>query len=643
MKKYFIPAAICVTLLITAFFVFVSVFPDTFAKKISNLSHILNPSTNLAQVSGARTFYIDWDTGNDSSNGTSKSTPWKRQPYMKGFAGSYSHQAGDSFIFKGGVTWPNTAFQMKITQGGSSESNRDYYRADTSWYSGSSWRRPLFDFENIMLGSGWYSSAGIFVENASYITFENLEIARHRSPLNTNGMAYGTASIVLSGTTGYVTVQDSLIRDWSIPTPVPDDLDGGGSGGVHSIGIVNGGGQGIKILRNVFTQSGSSVKSGNSVWLWGEVAYNEFYQTVTGMLGGGVIHDNHIHDMVAPSDARFHPNAIYAQVPSTIYGNVIHDIYVGSSAIYLSPAFIGGSTGQDLVYNNVVYNVGYQAPVQIDTEGNGDNTIVGSRVYNNTLQQLQGNCVRIVARSGRGNFGTLDMKNNICVSEIANPICINNVGAGCGTVNNVIDIKNIIMTPVQAAAQSLSSGNRFALNGSQTEIIDKAVDLSSIFFKDISGNNRQSGAWDIGAYEFGGSSGSVPQPTTYTLSVSKSGTGSGSVSGAGISCGSDCSEVVNSGTSLSLTPTADAGSTFSGWSGACNGTGFCSVTLNSNVSLTASFTANAPTTVPLMSSLSFEAEAGLLESPFTSSGTTISQSSQTTDPTQGGRARYRFT
>jgi hypothetical protein len=52
------------------------------------------------------TYYIDWNASNDSDNGTSTSTPWKRCPGMPGFSGSYTHANGDIFVFKGGVTWP---------------------------------------------------------------------------------------------------------------------------------------------------------------------------------------------------------------------------------------------------------------------------------------------------------------------------------------------------------------------------------------------------------------------------------------------------------------------------------------------------------------------------------------------------------
>ena len=79
----------------------------------------------------------------------------------------------------------------------------------------------------------------------------------------------------------------------------------------------------------------------------------------------------------------------------------------------------------------------------------------------------------------------------------------------------------------------------------------------------------------------------------YTLSVYKSGLGSGRVtsSPSGINCGSDCSESYNSGTTVTLTATPDSGSTFVGWSGDCSGTGSCTLTMNSNKSVTANFDA----------------------------------------------------
>ncbi|HEX5129035.1 MAG TPA: CHRD domain-containing protein, partial [Usitatibacter sp.] len=86
---------------------------------------------------------------------------------------------------------------------------------------------------------------------------------------------------------------------------------------------------------------------------------------------------------------------------------------------------------------------------------------------------------------------------------------------------------------------------------------------------------------------------------TRALTVSKAGTGGGTVSGtteAGtvVSCGVDCSEAIPDGKVAALTATAGAGSIFTGWSGACAGTGACNVTMDAAKSVTATFAVAAP-------------------------------------------------
>ena len=78
-------------------------------------------------------------------------------------------------------------------------------------------------------------------------------------------------------------------------------------------------------------------------------------------------------------------------------------------------------------------------------------------------------------------------------------------------------------------------------------------------------------------------------PPTHTLTVALAGSGSGRVSGGGLSCPSTCSKSFASGTAVTLTASPATGSSFSGWSGACTGTGACAVTMNSDQSVTATF------------------------------------------------------
>ena len=80
----------------------------------------------------------------------------------------------------------------------------------------------------------------------------------------------------------------------------------------------------------------------------------------------------------------------------------------------------------------------------------------------------------------------------------------------------------------------------------------------------------------------------------FTLTVATSGTGSGTVTSnpARINCPSACSTLFNEGTVVALTATAAGDSTFTNWSGACSGTDACSVTMNSDQSVTATFAVN---------------------------------------------------
>jgi hypothetical protein len=78
----------------------------------------------------------------------------------------------------------------------------------------------------------------------------------------------------------------------------------------------------------------------------------------------------------------------------------------------------------------------------------------------------------------------------------------------------------------------------------------------------------------------------------HDLQVARAGAGSGSVSSnpAGISCGTDCVESYDAHTMVTLTAVADPDSTFMGWSGGgCSGAGACVVTMDSAVSVTATF------------------------------------------------------
>jgi Divergent InlB B-repeat domain len=83
---------------------------------------------------------------------------------------------------------------------------------------------------------------------------------------------------------------------------------------------------------------------------------------------------------------------------------------------------------------------------------------------------------------------------------------------------------------------------------------------------------------------------------SHTVTITTDGIGSGTVTSdpAGVSCGSDCEQIYHGGTEVTFTATEDAGSTFVTWSSPCGTERTCSVSVEGDVSLTATFD-TAPT------------------------------------------------
>ena len=160
------------------------------------------------------------------------------------------------------------------------------------------------------------------------------------------------------------------------------------------------------------------------------------------------------------------------------------------------------------------------------------------------------------------------------INSGANPLFLNwTIGTvTCGAYNSTVHSCSNFDLRLQSGSPAINVG----------------ADLSSIWSNatDKDGVSRPQGsAWDIGAYEY------VSGTTQYALTVSKLGTGSGTVtsSPSGIDCGSTCSNTYAAETSVILTAAPDSGNAFTGWGGACSGTGTCTVTMNAAKTVTASF------------------------------------------------------
>jgi hypothetical protein len=82
-------------------------------------------------------------------------------------------------------------------------------------------------------------------------------------------------------------------------------------------------------------------------------------------------------------------------------------------------------------------------------------------------------------------------------------------------------------------------------------------------------------------------------PMQYSLTVHDYGNGTVKSSPSGINCGSVCSASFDQGTEVTLTAVAAQGYDFSGWAGACSGSGACVVKMNDTQSVNVRFTPSA--------------------------------------------------
>ena len=82
-------------------------------------------------------------------------------------------------------------------------------------------------------------------------------------------------------------------------------------------------------------------------------------------------------------------------------------------------------------------------------------------------------------------------------------------------------------------------------------------------------------------------------PQVFNLTVNRTGKGRVTSTPGGIDCGSVCNASFTEGAPINLDAVPDSGQNFLGWSGACHGSGVCSLTLSANTSVGAKFFASA--------------------------------------------------
>jgi parallel beta-helix repeat protein len=193
-------------------------------------------------------------------------------------------------------------------------------------------------------------------------------------------------------------------------------------------------------------------------------------------------------------------------------------------------------------------------------------------------------------------------------------------------------LDNVTFEPVDATLLDTTKKSVLFMNETEN---DKTISLGSKTYSDLNGNTV-TGSITLTPYSskiliF---TGNTPL-TNYTLTLQKAGTGNGTITSqpTGIDCGDDCTESYQTGTAITLTATADSGSTFAGFTGDANCSDSFSITADMNC--TATF--NKETVQPTNYTLTLQ-KAGTGTGTVTSQPTGVDCGDDCTESYQTGTA-----
>jgi len=477
----------------------------------------------VAVSASASTYYIDYSAGNDSNSGTSKTSPWQHAPGMQGCTGTCAKvkpQPGDNIILKGGMTWPNAVFPWNWQWSGTS-GNPIYIGVDQTWYTGSSWRRPIFDAQNLSIVGGY----NLFIRalSQSWVTWDNIEM---KNQAWTGTAGYATLGCgVFAGGQG-ITLQHWYVHHWMHTGSAGDQF-------VCITGDTNSPYMGSSVLQDsVFDNSDGDGNSGSVAYAWPSALRNVIHDVANGILpvGQGEIAYNHIYNIQKSFDSTVHENAIETLISNGTYyihNNLIHDTY-GECLM------IGNTNETDYVWNNVVYEGGTGNCNMIHFPQNSDPG-VAMYFWNNTIVARAGNACFYTGTFSPG-WDSIAIQNNHCITT--GPLYSPTPSAKTLTIDH-----NVLMTPTTAGSQGYvltevyvysptstsdgTVGQGVSLSGQAGgPLISLSSDTSYACTVDAANQvscparttNSRSNSWDVGAYQMSSTAAPNP-PTALTASV----------------------------------------------------------------------------------------------------------------------------
>ena len=409
----------------------------------------------FAVPSWAATYYIDITAGDDTRTSTqaqSKSTPWKHLRCMVSVtpgsaAATYTPMAGDVFVLKGGETWGTTNFPCKWQWNGTSAVNQITVTTDSTWFTGASWTRPIWNGQDtpqpFTYFSGLTANVMLYCDflntSCDYSTFSNIEVT---------GFAWSTATtwcavIFGAGATNW-TIDQFYIHRWSHAGATADcNILLGESGGNQARGntFQNG-------IIDGSDQIGSA-SGGNYLW---PIYINSYFSDISGGFltkGNAVVRGNtFLRCTHSAIELLSHPNFLESLgfTPTTA-----HTIYVshnyfslggaGGTGSGCETAFIGNPGETAYLWNNVWVDMPGAFPELTQNGGVGAACHpacagVAAYFWNNTFYSAlptASYCIRN-GHAGEGLYTRIEFLNNHCI-------------AGAGILDPALETVTLVGTP----------------------------------------------------------------------------------------------------------------------------------------------------------------------------------------------------
>jgi hypothetical protein len=514
----------------------------------------------------ATTHYIAAN-GLDTNNGTSESAPWAHLPGMATCTNncvSYAPLAGDTFILRGCDVWPNASFPIHWKWSGTS-SSQITIGVDKSWYNATNcpttWNRPIFDAGGTNIGGAGCGGLGanwfVYLDHVTYVIWNWIEARGLYWNNDQQNRCYHTVGNLIGNGTDYVVVSNWYFHGWThglsagtsdvggagmimttynttpsctnclVTNSVIDNSDSvDGATCVTDHSLCSGGDIGVSatnnVIRNVVEAFLTGIPSGTSM-TW----------------AGNNIYNINLSFTNPTQSSPPHPNCIETVAGGTFY---IHDNY-----IHDVPGCEGGQIGNggetDYVWNNIwVMNgvAGSNGPQVPQSSPAGS-----LYFFNNTVV----NSVACINQAGHGGSyaGSFEIHNNHCINSSAT--VINGSFSAGGTFSTT---NNVAITQATAAAQGYVNSGAFVYSPQNNNCnsiptncpIGVGLNLVSLWPSGFSTNDTSyacteqtvsgvvesvcparssntrlvgSAVWDIGAYTWGTSSASVPNPPTGLL------------------------------------------------------------------------------------------------------------------------------